>query len=1020
MKKLLALVLALVMSMSLVTISNAAFSDADKIDHTEAVEVMNALGVINGMPDGSFNPSGNVTRAEMAKMISIIMLGDIDAAAFVGTTTDLKDINGHWAEGFIKYCYSQGVIAGRGDGTFAPNANVTAVEAAKMLCVAIGYNATVQGYVGGDWAINIIRDAQLSKLFDDLSVASTKVLTRDEAAQMIYNAINAKMIEKTPSISITDGKITYSYNQSNDKTLLGETFKGKVKYAYLTKTEYDSDKKTYTYSHSDSAFGGDLLTANDDVLSSSIVVKSANDYSELFGQKIKVVYKDDAKAGYPVYGIYAADSKVVVSTVVDKLPTIKADDETVKIGDVEYKLEGAANTIGCYNFNVNTTVASATKLNALETAATKPYTVALIDLDNNNKIDCAVVYPVSFAKVSFVGSSSITNGNIVYKFSKSDIYDGVAKDDYTVVTAKANTKNDTPVIAKAEIVTGTVDAVKTGEVRIGGTWYSVYTTVIGNPDLSVGNEVKVAVYNGFIVGGSVVDAAALESVVYVADVESGKIPGAAETSVLGSYEGTKVRVLMADGTNKVVKATRVDVTSVSTGISAADSDLVKIIPAKGLYTYTVNKDGVYELKAVKAAGSAEVGSNTPKTYVFNEKNLPSKTSLGSAATANATYNKTNAKIGTNLIADDAVIYLVKTADGTANGTYDKAKIVNGKTLKTMANWGDNAILLTKSVNGMATVVVAVLFDNAALGNSEASTGYGYITGTGYAFKNADKEWNVTFKVWNGTEEVELTATDAASSNASTIEAKYTKGAFVSYTTSATAGEVTKVTVIGTPAYIKGYDGDKNINLNGTAMTFNEDGKTKVIFVNTADVKGVEGGSIALANEPTSGSFIQNAVFFDDASFDGIEVLFVDVNNKLEGGYTTTGTGASVAAGATAADVKALADGAYVPADGTFGTIAGTAANNRIFKFSGISTSATAYVLTVKNSAGATVYTETATFTDASVGMGHYFYITLDALQNNQETPTGTWASPVTEAPAGTYTYAVTAGTTVVLSGAFIK
>ena len=1018
MKKLLALVLALVMSMSLVTISNAAFSDADKIDHKEAVEVMNALGVINGMPDGSFAPAGNVTRAEMAKMITIIMLGDIDAAAFKGTATDLTDINGHWAEGYIKYCYSQGVIAGKGNGTFAPDENVTAVQAAKMLLVAIGYNATVQGYVGSDWAINIIRDAQLSKFFDDLSVTSTKVLTRDEAAQMIWNAVQAPVIEKRNSVDLATGNITVGYYPSQPsgsipaKTLLSETFKGMVKYAYLTKTEYDSDKKTYTYTYAtaNGTFGGDGITT--DALS-GITVKSANDYSELFGQKIKVIYKDDAKAGNPVYGIYAADSKVVVSTVVDKLPTIKADDETVKIGDVEYKLEGAANTIDCYNFNVNASVA---KLNALETNATKPYTVALIDLDNNNKIDCAVVYPVSFAKVSFVGSSSITNGNIVYKFSKSDIYDGVAKDDYTVVTAKANTKNDTPVIAKAEIVTGTIDAVKTGEVRIGGTWYSVYTTVIGNPDLSVGNEVKVAVYNGFIVGGSVVDAAALESVVYVADVETGKNPGDAEAAVLGSYEGTKVRVLMADGTNKVVKATRVDVTSETDGVSDDDDDLVKTIPGKGLYTYTVNKDGVYELKAVKADTTGSVEHLTAG-YVFAEKNLPSKTSIGSAATANATYNKTNAKIGTNLIADDAVIYLVKTSTGTAAGTYDKAKIVNGKTLKTMASWGDNAVVLTKSVNGMATVVVGVLFDDAVLGNSEASTGYGYVTGTGYAFKNADKEWNVTFKVWNGTEEVELTATDATSS---TIGAKYTKGAFVSYTTSATAGEVTKVTVIGTPAYIKGYDGDKNINLNGTAMTFNEDGKTKVIFVNTADVKGVEGGSIALANEPTSGSFIQNAVFFDDASFDGIEVLFVDVNNKLEGGYTTTGTGASVAAGATAADVKALADGAYVPTDGTFGTIAGTAANNRIFKFSGISTSATAYVLTVKNSAGATVYTETATFTDASVGMGHYFYITLDALQNNQETPTGTWASPVTEAPAGTYTYAVTAGTTVVLSGAFIK
>ena len=165
MKKLLALVLALVMSMSLVTISNAAFSDADKISPDEAVDVLNTLGVINGMPDGSYNPAGNVTRAEMAKMISIIMLGDVDASAFVGTATGLTDIKGHWAEGYIQYCYSQGIIAGKGDGTFAPNANVTAVEAAKMLLGAIGYNATVQGYTGADWAINVTRDAQLSGFF---------------------------------------------------------------------------------------------------------------------------------------------------------------------------------------------------------------------------------------------------------------------------------------------------------------------------------------------------------------------------------------------------------------------------------------------------------------------------------------------------------------------------------------------------------------------------------------------------------------------------------------------------------------------------------------------------------------------------------------------------------------------------------------------------------------------------------------------------------------------------------------
>ena len=70
MKKLLALVLALVMSMSLVTISNAAFKDADKIDYKEAVDVMNAVGVFIGDEKGNFNAKENLTREQAAKIIA--------------------------------------------------------------------------------------------------------------------------------------------------------------------------------------------------------------------------------------------------------------------------------------------------------------------------------------------------------------------------------------------------------------------------------------------------------------------------------------------------------------------------------------------------------------------------------------------------------------------------------------------------------------------------------------------------------------------------------------------------------------------------------------------------------------------------------------------------------------------------------------------------------------------------------------------------------------------------------------
>ena len=171
-KKVLSLVLALAMALSLMTVAFATdakdFADGDKITNTEAVSVLSALNVINGKSNNLFDPAGTVTRAEMAKMITIIALGDVDVSAFKGTKTNLKDATG-WAEAYVKYCYSQGVISGRGNGIFDPNANVTASEAAKMLLVAIGYNAKVQVYEGANWAINVTRDAQISGFFKDLT-----------------------------------------------------------------------------------------------------------------------------------------------------------------------------------------------------------------------------------------------------------------------------------------------------------------------------------------------------------------------------------------------------------------------------------------------------------------------------------------------------------------------------------------------------------------------------------------------------------------------------------------------------------------------------------------------------------------------------------------------------------------------------------------------------------------------------------------------------------------------------------
>jgi len=194
MKKLLAMVLALVMTMSLVVTANAAklsdMSDAEAVDSLYEVSVglLTNKGIIAGYPDGSFRPQGNVTRAEMAKMICYSLLGSAQAEKLPASTQVFTDVPvDFWAAKYIQYCYSQGIIGGHGDGTFAPNDNVTGYQAAKMLLVANGY--TKKGaYEGTGWEVSVATDA-MKNIFKASKTANyNAAATREEAAYYIFNA----------------------------------------------------------------------------------------------------------------------------------------------------------------------------------------------------------------------------------------------------------------------------------------------------------------------------------------------------------------------------------------------------------------------------------------------------------------------------------------------------------------------------------------------------------------------------------------------------------------------------------------------------------------------------------------------------------------------------------------------------------------------------------------------------------------------------------------------------------------
>ena len=222
-KRALSLALAAIMLIGMMVVSASAVSyndltDKDQIVNKDAVSMLVSLGIIEGKPDGSYGPTENVDRAQMAKMLSVIMNKGVDnSALYQSVNSGLTDITSNWAKGHINYCYTTGIIAGRGNGTFDPSATVTALEAAKMLLVAVGYDPKIEGFEGADWAINVSVRADEQGIFEGFTMDLSAPLNRDDAALLIYNALDVEMIQ-----SYTTNNYPIAY--SDHRTILADKY----------------------------------------------------------------------------------------------------------------------------------------------------------------------------------------------------------------------------------------------------------------------------------------------------------------------------------------------------------------------------------------------------------------------------------------------------------------------------------------------------------------------------------------------------------------------------------------------------------------------------------------------------------------------------------------------------------------------------------------------------------------------------------------------------------------------------
>lgn len=213
-KKVLALVLALATLLSFATVAGAKvdtteiYADAKDVKYVEAVDVLTAIGVLNGK-GASFKPNDTLKRSEAAKIIAMFDNGDTDISSLYNPANTFVDVaKDYWAVSYIAYCAKQGIISGVGNNKYAPESRLTGIQFLKMVLVTLGYDAKEEGLVGTSWKVNVLKLARAAGLTDVLGKKYDydKELTRDAAAQIMLNALNAKTVSYGQEIKTSGRK----------------------------------------------------------------------------------------------------------------------------------------------------------------------------------------------------------------------------------------------------------------------------------------------------------------------------------------------------------------------------------------------------------------------------------------------------------------------------------------------------------------------------------------------------------------------------------------------------------------------------------------------------------------------------------------------------------------------------------------------------------------------------------------------------------------------------------------------
>ena len=255
MKKLLAMVLALVMTLSLAVSANAAFKDVKDIDETyaESAAVLNGLGVFKGYEekDGtfSFQPKNAITRAEVAAIVYRIYTGDVKDAYVKNYETYNKfgDMAGAgWAKGYIGYCANAALVKGYPNGTFVPSGKVTGYEVLAMILRAVGYDQKNE-FTGADWALHVAEIAERQGILDNVKgVDLNAPATREVVAELLFQSIKVPMVTYTAAFGYQNVGLNEKADNklfAKNETLGTKNFKLDCVTGYVTANDYGTKFK---------------------------------------------------------------------------------------------------------------------------------------------------------------------------------------------------------------------------------------------------------------------------------------------------------------------------------------------------------------------------------------------------------------------------------------------------------------------------------------------------------------------------------------------------------------------------------------------------------------------------------------------------------------------------------------------------------------------------------------------------------------------------------------------------------